>query len=230
MILIRVLTVSMSLCVCGIVPADEPVDSPETWVERFTADWDEAAWTEKPRFRPAGYMRDAKDDGWQTRMRALQQLVLHGEASVPVLVELLRSGDAPQRILAAQALGYLPAADAKGPLLQAAAEDEDAAVRLYAVDSLGMLGADVDWDGLLEGASNGDVRKHISYAVERDGAVVEEDVISALRDWDSSTIDSAKVGEPAPEFALKSAQGETVRLADFQGEKAVVLVFVYGDT
>ncbi|REJ87561.1 MAG: hypothetical protein DWQ34_15915 [Planctomycetota bacterium] len=93
-----------------------------------------------------------------------------------------------------------------------------------------MLGVDVDWAGLSQNESNGDVLKHISYAVGRDGAVLEESVVETLRGWSAATIDSARIGEPAPEFELSSAQGGTVRLADFHGENAVVLVFVYGDT
>jgi peroxiredoxin len=34
----------------------------------------------------------------------------------------------------------------------------------------------------------------------------------------------------APDFLLSSAQGESLRLSDYREEKAVVLVFVYGDT
>ena len=34
-----------------------------------------------------------------------------------------------------------------------------------------------------------------------------------------------KVGEPAPDFALASASGETVRLSDFRGKAEVVLFF-----
>ena len=36
------------------------------------------------------------------------------------------------------------------------------------------------------------------------------------------------VGQPAPDFALPDAAGQTVRLSDFRGQKPVVLVFYRG--
>lgn len=203
------------------------------WMDRFSDGWDESLWGQEFRRIPDGYMREDADRGWESRMVALQGLVRLGEDALPVLHEALTSGDDPQRILAAQALGYIAAAESRGPLLAAAGSDAHAAVRLYAVDSLGMLGAaaaDVDWQGLLESESNGDVKKHINYAIEREGAPVDPAIPAALTEWDPDSINSVALGEPAPDFELKSAQGETIRLSDYRGERAVVLVFVYGDT
>ena len=118
-------------------------------------------------------------------------------------------------------------------MLAIARSDENSTVRLYAVDSLGMLGAaatDVDWEALLENESNGDARKHINYAIERDGAPVDPAIVETLTDWDPETMNSVAIGRLAPDFELQSAQGDTIRLSDYRGEKAVVLVFVYGDT
>jgi len=43
-------------------------------------------------------------------------------------------------------------------------------------------------------------------------------------------MNTAVVGKAAPEFELTDATGKTYKLTDFKGKKAVVLVFVYGDT
>jgi peroxiredoxin len=43
-----------------------------------------------------------------------------------------------------------------------------------------------------------------------------------LAPWQPTTV---KVGDPAPDFELKSADGNTVRLSDFRGKKNVVLAF-----
>lgn len=211
--------------------AEKLVQSPEQVLKKFSKSWDESTWRPK-RFR-GGYMRPDKDAGWKARMIALQRLVQHGKAAVPMLTKALKSGDAPQRILAAQALGYLAPHAPADALLEAAKNDTNAAVRLYAVDSLGMqgkAGKSVDWAALSRSQRNRDVRSHVGYAKVRNGAPVESAVVEALTKWDPKRIDSAVVGKPAPDFALKSADGKTVRLKDYRGRKTVVLVFVYGDT
>jgi hypothetical protein len=82
----------------------------------------------------------------------------------------------------------------------------------------------------LEAEADRDVRKHIGYAIERNGEPIAASVVKQLLAWDPQTIDSAVVGQPAPDFELTSADGTTVRLLDFRGKQPVVLVFVYGDT
>jgi hypothetical protein len=201
--------------------------SPPELLEQFNAAWDESHWT------PNGYMLKADDPGWKIRMRVLRGLVAHGPAAGPVLLNALQSDSTPERILAAQALGYFSLPDAAERLLAAAKSDPSAAVRLYAVDSLGMQGATqlkIDWQRLLKDESNRDVRKHINYATERKQQALNPAVTRKLIDFDVGQIDSARVGQPAPDFALVSANGETVRLKQFRGKKAVVLVFIYGDT
>src|SRR5215467_12709024 len=46
-----------------------------------------------------------------------------------------------------------------------------------------------------------------------------------LQEFVSSSFSGPKAGEPAPDFSAESLDGEIVRLADYQGEKNVVLVF-----
>jgi hypothetical protein len=145
----------------------------------------------------------------------------------------LKSESTPTRILAAQTLGYLAPHVPVQPLLQAARTDADAAARLYAVDSLGMQGVTsdaVDWQQLLQNEANRDVRKHIRYAMERQGQPLKPAVARRLIEWNADSIDTAILGQPAPDFELVSATGETVKLSQFRGKKAVVLVFIYGDT
>ena len=179
------------------------------------------------------YMRDKQDETWKMRMRTLQLLVHAGEESISPLLEALKNGDDETRVFAAQTLGYLAPNVPREPLLEAATNDPVNAVRLYAVDALGMQGdrdlAD-DLKPLLKTEENRDVKKHIGYALERGKQGLEEKVIEELLNWDADTIDSAEIGKLAPDFNMLTGDGESVRLSDYRGKKAVVLVFVYGDT
>lgn len=208
------------------------IPSPAELLQKFADDWDESQWRQKFRGN-AGYMRASDDRGWQHRMIALQQLVSHGQEAVPTLRKALTSGSVPERILASQSLGFLAPYVPPKPLLDAARSDSDAAVRLYAVDSLAMTGRDerdVDWNALLRAETNRDVRKHIEYARDRAGKRIDPQVVRQLIEWNSELINSARMGQAAPDFELQAATGETVKLRDYRGSKAVVLVFIYGDT
>lgn len=212
--------------------ADSPPPSPQELLKSFAQTWRESDWQQKGRFLPNGYMRKEGGEGWQARMRVMRELVQHGRASVPLLLETLKTGNAPQKILAAQTLGYLGAEVPTEPLVAALKAETDAAVRLYLVDTLGMIGkADaVDWTELLKGEQNRDVRRHVAYVEQRKNKSLDPRVVESLKTWDVRQINSATVGQPAPGFVLQSAQGESVRLSDFRGKQAVVLVFIYGDT
>jgi hypothetical protein len=227
------LAVFVTLLTSAPLRGADSLQSADDWLERFSQDWNENLWEHKSRKRPHGYMRPLHDRGWQTRMRVLRELVLRGQDAVGPLLNVLKGGTVHERVLAAQTLGLLAPDVPMEPLLSAAQTDKNTAVRLYAVDALGMRGSAgtaVKWDLLLKQARNRDVRKHIGYARERNNVPVASEVTAALRDWNPETIDTAVLGQPAPDFELASVNGEKVRLSDYRGRKAVVLVFVYGDT
>ena len=198
-------------------------------IERVGVVWTEAGWDQD---LEDAYMRRHEDTGWQARMIGMQALVGMGENAVGPLVGVLREGIPGMRVFAAQTLSYLGPRVERSAFVQALA-DEDTAVRLYAVDGLGMSGA----AGLSEllgpmrkTESDRDVRKHIDYAILRDGMPVDQAVIGTMLAWDAETITSATVGEMAPDFVFDALTGESIRLSSFVGKKAVVLVFIYGDT
>ncbi|GAB4140977.1 MAG: hypothetical protein Tsb009_10550 [Planctomycetaceae bacterium] len=228
-----VLSVVVSLNSVQATNAAEEKGGVSPVLKSFSDAWDESAWLNKSRFRPKGYMRPLNDKGWQARMRAMQSLVAQGESAVPGLLKTLKSGSVPERILAAQTLGYLAPHVPVDALFQAAKNDPDPAVRLYAVDSLGMQGVSkgkINWDALKRSEKNGDVRKHIGYAQERKSVAVEKKTVKKLVKWNPEQIAIAKIGKPAPDFSLKAVTGETIQLKQFRGKKPVVLVFIYGDT
>ena len=66
--------------------------------------------------------------------------------------------------------------------------------------------------------------------LERGAIKVGPDVLQTLRDFDDQSIASAQLGQPAPDFRLKTANGAEIQLSQFRGNQPVVLVFIYGDT
>lgn len=199
----------------------------------FASQWTDEAWIPRTGSRFIGHMRDLKDGQWKLRMLALQEVVSAGKAAVPMLIDRLVNGASHERIFAAQALGYLGKDAPIEPLLKAVRDDDDAAVQLYAVDSLGMRGdaeLGARWADFANSIRNRDVMRHMKYAEERAGVGIDQSIIDTLSSWNSSTISTAKVGQPAPEFELTTVGGESVKLEDFRGKSNVVLVFIYGDT
>lgn len=223
---------ALSLICATMVGADEPQGTSDYWLTCFSENWSETDWQKKTPRHLAGYMRPRDDEGWQARMRSLQGCVQQGDAAVSVLLEALHSMSEPEQIFAAQALGYMGSSVAGEKLIRALNSATDPAVRLYLVDALGMLGkgSELDWNAYLETESNRDVRRHVDYVRLRGGAPLNPRVIDELKHWNAGQIDSATIGEPAPDFTLMSAQGDKVHLSHFRGSKSVVVVFVYGDT
>ena len=209
--------------------SEQPLDA-EQLLADFSKAWDDSKWVHD--FRGSNHIREMGETGWKIRARTLKQLVAGGEASIPALEKYLSTGNAPTRILAAQAIGYLgPLANIE-KLTEKVEIDIDPAVRLYAVDAIGMSGhaKDVDWDALAKNEKNRDVLMHINYAKSRGAEGVEKSVTTSLADMPEEKIDSAKVGEPAPEFTLNSVDGTKFSLSQFKGKQPVVLIFIYGDT
>lgn len=181
---------------------------------------------------PKGYMRPLDDAGWKARMTAFQKLAGAGEKSIPALIEALTTGEPETRVFAAQALGLMADPKAK-PALEAALKDKTPAVRLYALDALSMFGKLASTDELKaikENDANRDVKAHVGFALDRDDKPDPVALRKLLVGYDLAKMDTAVVGKAAPEFELTDATGKTYKLADFKGKKAVVLVFVYGDT
>jgi len=180
-----------------------------------------------------GHMRPRDDRGWKARMRAMRDLAGLGAAAVPALVRALDNADPEVRGFAAQALGFLGDARAAERLGRTLAEDQVPVARLYAADSLGMIGG-LRPKPLLERIEaedpNKDVRAHMRFALERKGEALAEKVRDDLRSFDLTRLDTAEVGKAAPDFTLTDALDQVYRLSDFRGKKAVVLLFIYGDT
>jgi HEAT repeat protein len=169
---------------------------------------------------------------WKVRMEALVGLARIGPAAVPVLVEALKGGQPATREFAAQALVLF--ADAKTRLaLERALADPKAGVRLYAIQALSMLGPlprTKDNERILRSDPSDDgVQPMMAAALERADRPGQAELRKALADYDPSNMDSARIGELAPDFTLTDFTGKPYRLSQFRGNKAVVLRFILYD-
>lgn len=206
----------------GQVRAADPPPDPVEVIRTF-----EKAWA-----GPKGYMRPLDDAGWKARMTAFQKLAAAGDKALPALTDALTKGEPETRVFAAQALGLMADPKAK-PALEAALTDKTPAVRLYALDALSMFGKLAPTDELKamkEKDANRDVKAHVGFALDRDDKPDPAALRKRLAGYDLAKMNTAVVGKAAPEFELTDATGKTYKLSDFKGKKAVVLVFVYGDT
>ena len=66
-------------------------------------------------------------------------------------------------------------------------------------------------------------------ALERADRPKQAELRKALVDYDLSKMDSARVGELAPDFTLTDFTGKAYRLGQFRGKKTVVLRFILYD-
>jgi HEAT repeat protein len=169
---------------------------------------------------------------WKVRMGALVGLAKIGPAAVPVLVKALKDGRPATREFAAQALVLFADAKTRSALERALA-DPKPGVRLYAIQALSMLGplprtkenerilkSDPDFWG---------VRPMMAAALERADRPNQAELRKALAEYDLSKLDSARVGDLAPDFTLADFTGKKCRLSQFRGKKAVVLRFILYD-
>lgn len=204
-----------------------PTEGPATAADALAAF--QKAWTP---LSGKAYMRPLADEGWKARMVALRGMALAGDRSAPVLTDALKKGDDETRVFAAQALALLPTKDTREALV-AALKDSHPAVRLHALGALSAFGKvpkEEPYLTIQKKDPNRDVRANAGFALERDDKTDTKAIRKALVDYDPRQMATAKAGKKAPDFTLLGADGKTIRLSDYRGKKAVVLVFIYGDT
>jgi len=198
--------------------------SPETLNARSTPTPQKAA-----RDAVAEFERGNGD--WRSRMEALVRLAMIGPAAAPVLIEALKDSKPATREFAAQAL-VLFADSTVQPSLEQALVDPTPGVRLYAILALSMLGPlprTKDNERILTtDPSIFGVRPMMAAALERTDRPSLAEMRTALAEYDLRKMDSARVGQTAPDFILTDYAGKTVRLSQFRG-KTVVLRFILFD-
>jgi HEAT repeat protein len=175
---------------------------------------------------------DQGDPGWKVRMEALVGLAKTGLTAVPILVEALQQGPPATREFAGQALVLLADPSAR-PALEQALDDPESGVRLYAIQALSMLGplprTERHLRMLTDDPNKWGVRPMMAAALDREDRPDPAALRKALAGYDLRTLDSARVGETAPDFTLTDFTGKTYRLSQFRGKQTVVLRFILFD-
>jgi hypothetical protein len=175
---------------------------------------------------------DKGDPGWKVRMQALVRLARAGRATARVLTEALHKGSPTTRELAAQALVLVADPGSRAGLERALA-DPKPGVRLYAIQALSMFGklprTERHEQILRDDPSEFGVRPMMAAALARDDQPNPGQLRKALAGYDLRGLDSARLGELAPDFALTDSNGKEYRLSQFRGKKALVLRFILFD-
>jgi HEAT repeat protein len=169
---------------------------------------------------------------WKVRMEALVSLARIGPAAAPALAEALKQGQPPTRELAAQAL-VLVGDPTTRPALEQALADPGPATRIYAIQALSMLGPLPPTEQykhiLTNDPSFWGVRPTMAAALVRADQPKPAELRKTLADYDLRRLDSARLGELAPDFTLADFTGKPYRLSQFRGHKTVVLRFILFD-
>ena len=174
---------------------------------------------------------DKGDPGWKVRMEALVSLAKIGPAAGPTLVEGLKDKSPETREFAAQALVLMADSTAK-PALEQALADPKPGVRLYAIQALSMFGplprTKENERILTKDPTIYSVRPMMAAALEREDRPNQAEMRKTLAEYDLRNLDSARIGQLAPDFALTDFTGKPHRLSEFRG-KTVVLRFILFD-
>jgi HEAT repeat protein len=191
---------------------------------------DEAKPTAQNAARAALASFEKSNGDWKVRMESLVRLAKIGPAAGLVLIEALRDSKPATREFAAQALVLFADSTAK-PALERALADPTPGVRLYAIQALSMLGPlprTKENERILTKDTIYGVRPMMAAALERADRPNLAQMRKALADYDLRTMDSARLGQTAPDFTLMDYNGKTHRLSQFRG-KTVVLRFILFD-
>jgi len=167
-------------------------------------------------------------------MAALCGFAREGTRAVPTLVAALDDTDPRVRSVAAQALGIIGAPSVAGALDAMLFGDPNGECRVSAAYARSMVG----------GMTAGPVhqwcltmdrlfafRYHLRSALDRGPDPLPASIRAAYASYDLSRMNTARVGELAPDFELPTiSKGGMFHLGDCRGKTDVLLIFIYGST
>jgi len=175
---------------------------------------------------------DAED--WRVRLEAIRDLVRIGEEAVPALREALSDENPEVGQVATYVLGLLGGGEVVDDLMERLREDSHPIVRSDAAIALGRIGdkkALPLLKDLKENEDQRDVRHQAGLAAYRveNGLGEQAPARQAYENLDLDVYGQAEVGKPAPPFSLRDTDGNEWKLADYLGEKPVVLIWIFAD-
>ena len=170
---------------------------------------------------------------WKARVTALCALARLGLDAIPLLLDGLDNLDPEIRNLAAQAMGYMGGPGQAARMERLMVEDPDGVVRVYAGMARAMIGGPIPADLAKLVAQYDPLRMaktRLDLAMKRPPGLRNEPIRETLAAFDLSRMDSARIGQRAPDFILYDQSGTRHQLSEYKGKKSVVLIFVYGVT
>lgn len=177
---------------------------------------------------------DLDDRDWQIRLLALRDLVVSGDDSTPQIIAGLADEDQHVRQVCAAALGVLRAGSAVAALERLLQVDPSSIVRSQAATALGQMESrgSVPLLGRLQSRDpSRDVQHQCELAVDQieKGIGATAELRRAFADLDPVGFEAVRRGEPAPAFSLEDTERKTWGLGQFQGQRWVVLIWVFAD-
>ncbi len=194
----------------------------------------EDGFTKEPTSDNHAGVADLEDQAWRVRLLAIRDLVRLGGDALPEIIQQLEHENPHVRHVAAYVLGLHSSPQSEKTLIELLKEEKDVVVRSQAVISLGQLQSREALPLLKEKAENDpsrDIRHQCKLAIHRinEYKETEKDRKQKFASLDESTFEQIQVGEPAIDFELQDTEGKTWRLSDFQGEKHVILIWIFAD-
>lgn len=169
-------------------------------------------------------------EGWQERV--LVEFDIVNSADLAALRAGLKDEDRFVRAIAARVLGIRGDKDSAEALAELVKSDPEAIVRSRAVESLGLLKMMPE---VIEQAKN-DSGESVRWVARMAAGELKSEVDSRelmqkafATGIKADQLATAKVGEPAPDFAAHTSEGKPFKLSSILGKKPILLYFAAFD-
>lgn len=217
------------LAAAGIAVAGDP---PQEAPKLPDAATEALAAFRRVRWQPSPEHGDEPTDEWKVRVRAEWTFASLEPWHVPAVTPLLADQDRFVRALAARSLGIIGGASAEAPLVRALEPERDSLAQHAILEALARVGGK-DALAAVEALEQPGIAGDLQIAIGRARRQLRGErwdvgsIRAEHREALGTAVDSARIGETAPELGLPSPTGP-VNLSLLEGH-VVVLFFSHGD-